>query len=892
MKKASQRPATIHETLTHWCISTTFARPFAALGIIYILLSSCNSTKRLAEGELLLDKNTIVTRSLFELDKGEMSAYIKQKPNRKVIFWRFYLHLYNQVNQEKMASKKAKINARKESINSQRIEKNKRINAKREAKGKKHKKVILKKTNKRTRREVLLSIGEAPVIYDSLLASKSARQINLYLNNKGYFNSQVRDSLTVRHKKAAVHYLVHTGKPYTFRNTSYELKDSQLEYYVLSDAPSTLIKKGDNYDVEILQKERDRITNVLRNDGYFLFSKEYIYFEIDSTLGTHEVDIKVGFKNPVVKIEGGNDSVSELPHMRYYIKDVYIYSDYDPKIKSAPKDTLLINDYHIMSTGGLRYKPSLLTEAIFISKGELFQQKHADQTYRRLAELRLFRSVQLQFVPKGNSQVECHVYLSNIPKQSFSAETEGINTSGTLGIAGSLVYQNKNTFKGGEIFEVKLKGALEVQKSNTIDESETLEGIEESPIPFNTLELGSEVNLYIPRFVLPFRIKTPKSNNAKTNLTTNFNFQRRPDYGRSIANTAFGYSWNETVTKRHIINPVEFNLVNIFDDSTIQVTINQSKDLFLKNSYSDHFTLGSRYAYIFSNQDIRKNKNFAYLRIGAESSGNLMRGIFDLIDSSAITGGKGLDFDLDSTRNKDGSYEREESYTIENIRFSQYVRGDIDYRYYQILNDKDKLVYRIAVGAGKPFSNLRVLPLEKSFFAGGPNSIRAWQARTLGPGGFNDPENNNFSDKIGDVKIEANVEYRFKVVRIVNAALFVDAGNIWLRKHYPSYPNGDFTFTGNKTTGSFLYHIAIGAGLGVRLDFNFFILRLDGAFKIRDPSLPVEYKDPLNPGDNSDRIDHRWTIANKKLKALYTDEITGRNTYPYFVLNFGIGYPF
>ncbi|TAL57852.1 MAG: hypothetical protein EPN85_13050 [Bacteroidetes bacterium] len=826
-----------------------------------ILLSSCNSTKKITEGELLLDKNIITTKSLL-LDKGEIEAYIKQQPNRKVLFWKFYLHIYNRVNQEKIEKKKIRKDARIESINSLRIEKNNQRNVKREAKGKKSKKAFLKKKNTLTWREWLLRIGEQPVIYDSLLARKSARQINLYLNNKGFFNSKVKDSLSVRNKKAAVHYSVHTGKPYLFRNLLYEIKDEQLKYYVLSDAPSTFIKQGINYDVEALQKERDRITGMLRNDGYFLFSKEYIYFEIDSSLGKHEVDIKIGIKNPILKIEGKKDSTTELPHSRFYIKNIYICTDYDPKQKTLPKDTLTINDYHLMSTGALRYKTRLITDAIFISKGELFQQSHADQTYRRLSELKLFRSVQIQFVPIGNSQVECFVYLSNIPKQSFSVETEGTNTSGTLGIAGSLVYQNKNTFKGGEILEIKLKGALEIQMSNS---DETI--VTESPIPFNTLELGNEVNLFIPRFVTPFNIKTPKNNNAKTNLTANYNLQLRPEvYGRSIANIAFGYSWNETSTKKHIINPIEFNLVNIFDDSTLQATISASKDkdLFLKNSYSDHFTLGTRYGFIFNNQNIRKkNKNFTYFRFGAEAAGNAMRGIFLLIDKQLRRDDDSLSYYPDTTFYPGPSWSIpfEKNFTIKDIRFSQFVRTDIDCRFYKFLREKSKLVFRVALGVGKPLYNLRVLPLEKSFFAGGPNSIRAWQARTLGPGGFTDSDNSDFADKIGDVKIESNIEYRFNVIKILNAALFVDAGNIWLRKEYESYKRGHFSFLGDSTVGSFIYHVAIGAGVGIRLDFNFFILRLDGAFKVKDPAR---------------KTDDRWMFG----KPLET------------VLNFGIGYPF
>jgi hypothetical protein len=361
------------------------------------------------------------------------------------------------------------------------------------------------------------------------------------------------------------------------------------------------------------------------------------------------------------------------------------------------------------------------------------------------------------------------------------------------------------------------------------------------------------VNLFVPRFLTPFGIEGRKSNNAKTHFTGTYNFQKRPDYGRSIANVSYGYSWKETVTKQHIINPIEFNLVNIFQLSDqLQNTIDNSKDLFLKNSYSDHFTLATRYTFIFNNQDIRKNKDFSYLRVVAEGAGNAMRGIFLLIDN-LIRPSDSLDYYQDVS-----SGDTIKSYTIEHIRFSQYVRFDGDYRYYKVLNEKDKIVYRVSLGIGKPFYNLNALPLEKSFFAGGPNSIRAWQARTLGPGG--DTSTSHFADRIGDIKIEGNFEYRFNVIKALNAALFADVGNIWLwpRKNNQNM-KGEFHFAGENT---FIQQFAVGIGMGIRFDFNFFVLRLDGAIKVRDPA-----KEEGN----------RW-LNGKSMKNA--------------VLNFGIGYPF
>lgn len=822
---------------------------------ISAFLLSCNSTKKLAEDELLLNKNIVINPS-GKSDKKNISAYIKQKPNRKVLFWKMYLHIYNSVDREKLERIKTKKYAKRESHNVRKKEKYARINAKREAKGKEPLTVKLKSKEPFTLKEWWLSIGEAPVVYDSLLSKKSAKQIKQYLNNKGYFNSVVNDSAVVKDKKVTQYYVIRENLPYTIRNVSYEIKDEQLSYYVLADASQSFVKRGDIYDADVLHQERNRITDNLRNSGYYYFVKEYIYFEADSSLGSRQVDITLGIKNLITKSSGEKDSVMEIPHSRYYMNNIYIYTNYEPKIKSPPTDTLFINDYYLMSHGASPFKSYMITQAIFLSKGELFQQKHADLTYKRLSELKMFRSVQFQFVQTGSDKLDCYIYLSNIPKQAFSAETEGTNTSGTLGIAGNLIYQNRNTFKGGEIFEVKIKGAMEVQKSASNEAKNPISEDIEKVLPFNTLELGGDINLFVPRFLFPFHIKEYKSSNAKTTFTSTYNFQRRPDYGRSISNVSFGYSWKETPVKQHIINPLEFNLVNIWiDDTLLQNTIDQSTDLFLRNSYSDHLIFATRYTFIFNNQDIRKEKNFSYLRLSAEGAGNALRGIFNLIDPP-----------LDSA--SFFSYEPKSegiSYTIQHIPFSQYLRFDADYRFYKTVSTQDKLVYRIAFGIGNPLYNLRALPLEKSFFSGGPNSLRAWQTRTLGPGAYTDSTQTNLADKIGDVKLEGNLEYRFHVIKILNAALFVDAGNIWLRKHYDSYPQGEFIFIPrDKSQESFIKQIAVGAGLGIRLDFNFFVLRLDGALKIRDPSYEPE---------------KRLVIGQEKFSRLA-------------LLNFGIGYPF
>ena len=872
----------------------------------YFLLSSCNPSRHLQEGEYLLDKNIVIDKYP-QVDKSDIESYIKQRPNRKMIFFKTYLWIYNSVSQEKLDRIKQKRIAKIEAYNSRQIEKYKLINAKREANGKAPKKVKQKSKDIRPLREWWRSNGEPPVIYDSLLTEKSVKQIKQFLTNKGFFNNVVRDSADNRKKKfiykfiptsdtsnykrtkkERVYYHIHEGRPYSIRTIFYQIHDDLLSYYVLSEVSGSLIQQGNNYDADDLQKERDRLTKVLRNEGYYTFSKEYIYYEVDTSLGTRQVDITIGIKNPTIKttLENGNDTTKETTHSRYYINHIYIYTDYDPKTKTRSRDTLLLDDYYLLSNGALRYRPRLLLDAMFISKGELFQQTHVDQTYARLSDLRMFRSIQMSFNPVSSDKLDCFIYLSNIPKQSLSIETEGINTSGTQGIAGNVVYQNKNVFKGGEIFEWKIKGSIEAQKSKVRNKNIIIKGLDSTKI-FNTLEVGTEMRLTVPRFQTPFHISGAKSNNAKTSYIGSYTYQQRPDYGRLMGNLSYGYSWKETPEKQHTINPIEFSFVNIFrEDSAVRYM--KSKDIFFKNSYSNHFTLATHYVFLFNNQDIKKKKNFSYFRFSLEGAGNTMRGIFSVIDKQLRKHHDFLAYYPDTILKEDNKIDTIlPSYTVKDIRFSQYVRSDIDYRHYFSIgsNTKDMLVYRVAFGIGKPFANLRALPLEKSFYVGGPNSIRAWQSRTLGPGAYFDPLGNNVADKIGDVKFESNLEYRFNIIKMVNAAMFVDAGNIWLRKPYPNYANGEITNSGGNIIpiDNLISQIAIGAGLGIRLDFNFFIIRFDGAIKIKDPSLIEDVKMHQYP----------WVftkIGNKQWASNYRNEHSF--SYPFAVLNFGIGYPF
>jgi outer membrane protein assembly factor BamA len=815
------------------------------IAAIPLLFTACNPTRKLKDGEYLLQKNHVINKET-KIDNNDFESYIKQKPNRKIFkVFRFHLWLNNLVNEDRVKRKRILHDKKVERRNNRRI-----------AKGKK-----AKKSNRQLVGEWLQEIGEPPVIYDSMLTKKSSRQLKLFLENKGYFISGVQDSVYKRRKRADVYYTIKASAPYTFDSLSYKIPDELLAYYVLADSSNTLIKSGENYDIDILQKERERITTELNNNGYYLFTKDYIYYSGDTNSGNRRVKIKLGIKNYAKKYNDYSDSIVETPHQRFYINNIYIQPDYiSKKFESAPKDTLLVNDYYILHTQKLRLKNRVLLNAIFIRKGELYQLQNVEDSYKRLSELKEFKTINISFVPSHGEYLDCYIQLSPIQKQFYTIETEGTNTSGNLGIAGSFVYQNRNLFRGAEILELRIKGGFEAQKTfnDNTTQSSNIGDLSNPVNQFNTVEIGPEANLYIPRFLVPFRIRTSKRSNPKTIFTSSYTYQHRPDYTRYITNLSFAYSWRESLKKTHSVSPLVINFVKVDLKPYFQDYLETSvKDKYILNSFSDHLSTSTRYTFTFNEQNIKKTQNFSYFRINAESSGSILRSIYEL--ANQIQPGT---FAKDSLGR----------YKMIDVPFSHYLRFDADYRYYYNSNEINKVVFRIAAGIGIPLVNFPSLPFERSFYSGGANGIRAWQSRTLGPGSYNSHGQFTF-DQFGDGQLEANIEYRFKLFKMLNGAVFLDGGNTWLRQVDSSRIGGDFQLN------RFYKEIAIGSGVGLRADFGFFIIRFDIGLKIRDPQFDE---------------DKRWVIQNlfnPEWKRLY--RVNNNNSkYNFVAFNIGIGYPF
>jgi len=549
------------------------------------------------------------------LDKSEIENHIRLKPNYRLLgLVRFHLWLHNLPNEERLKRKRALKD-----------EKIKKKNERRVAKGKKE-----KTKHHMLFGEWLLNIGEPPVIYDSMLVKKSAQQIKLYLNNKGYFLSTVKDSVRYkRHKKANVYFNIKANTPYKINTVSYEIKDSLVKSYVYADTANCLLKRGHNYDFDVIQAERDRIEYLLNNEGYYLFTKEFIYFKIDTISIKGKVNVVVGIKNYIKKAEGLTDSIIESPHRQFYINNIYIETNYSLlKNDSVKTDTLIAGkngEYKILYNRKLKYKTKVLLDAIFINKGDLYRFKNVEATYKRLSEIKVFKFVNVVFKETPGSKLDCYIQLSPLLKQSLTLETEGTNTSGYLGVSGSVIYQNKNLVKGAELLELKLKGGISAQRNLTQSSTNAYNST------FNTIELGPELNIYLPRFWLPFKVATlSRLITPKTVFTGGLNYQRRNDYTRLITNFSFGYTWKESSKIQHAFYPVVINFVKVDLQPDFQQKLEEQKNQYIINTFSNHLSTSTRYSYTFNGQNLNKEKSFSFFKLNLEASGNILRGFYTL----------------------------------------------------------------------------------------------------------------------------------------------------------------------------------------------------------------------------------------------------------------------
>jgi len=691
------------------------------------------------------------------------------------------------------------------------------------------------------------NLASRPVYYDPSQAQTSLEMMKQYLFSKGFFDAEVDFIKKEKNDKVTVNYQINTSEPYSIKEVHYQFKDTLLKPWVLKDTAASLIKSGDKYDSYLLDDERERITKRLREKGFYRFNKEYVRYLVDSSMQGSNLELYVQLLPRKYPSPDVPNKMLTRSHKRYKINEVIVRPNKEVLDDSdSESDTVKfeyresVNDtittpLKFIYNAPMRVNPRTYMRRINIAPDEWYDNRKVQQTYDGLAGLQITRFVNIDFSQTNDRDLQAPVGLLNSkidinrkPVHSLSVETEGTNTAGRPGLASSLVYTNKNLFRGSEVFNISLTGAVEAQGNTPESENKFLF--------FNTIEGGIDANLSIPHFLLPVKPEFfSRDYHPTTNIRTGYNYQKRPDYVRYITNASFGYSWRQSNTKSHTLTPLNINAVKIFTEPGFEERL-QQLDKKYQEQYTNHLLASLKYSYVYNTQHIRDNQDFVYFRANAESSGILM----DILHNSLGFGSEARDY------NK-----------LFNIRYSQFLRTDFDFRYYHFLDDENTVVLRTVFGIGYPYGNSDALPFEKGFYAGGANGMRGWRIRTLGPGAYTDPDENVY-DKIGDMQLEFNAEYRFPIYRFFEGGLFVDAGNIWLLEQSDDYPKAHFEFE------NFLQQLALDAGFGLRLDFQFFTLRLDAAVPLKQPSEPRG---------------NRWQSPFE----IESGEV---------VWNFGIGYPF
>jgi outer membrane protein assembly factor BamA len=744
------------------------------LGVTVFLLISCNPTKYVPKEETLLDENHIIINT-DSIKKSEILPLIKQKPNKRIFGVRFHLSLYDLSNIKK----------------------------------------------EKWPHGWLRNIGEEPVIFDSYSMMKSKDQIKSYLTSKGYFDGQVTETVMTAKQKSRVFYNIDAKPAYTIRNLHYEIADTGLTRIIMFDSVNCLIERGKTYDADILQTERSRLERFIRDIGFYNFSGDNIYFQVDSTIGKRQVDIYYGIKMFLRTDPSGNQVY--VPNAQYSIHKIFIYPDYVPKDVLAggeayqqSLDTTEYKGYYFITNQkkqSIRY--DVILQALFLKPGSPYNVTNTERTQNHLMSFKTYRLVNIRYnepertlmQDDGNRGLDCNIQLTSMSPQSFSVELEGTNTGGNLGGALNFVYQNKNLLHGAELFNIKLKGAYETFSRS----SSGLTSLK---------EYGAETSLRFPRFFFPFlkNEKFIKDLNPATSVQLAYNYQSLPVYERAVANASFGYQWKDGEFRTHMVNPLQLNYVKIpFIDSTYKANV-ISKSSYLINSYKDVFIPGGSYSYIYDNQKLNKARNNLFVRLNFSAAGNLIYTI------KKLSGVKAIEERIDPN----DSTKIFSHYNILGETFAQFTRTDIDVRFRRVINDVSSIVYRGFIGVGIPYGNSYAMPFEKQYFEGGANGIRGWQVRSLGPGS-SIPPTTTYVNQTGDMKLEANIEYRFKLFWILEGAVFVDAGNIWSVKYDKERPGSQFKFD------TFYKDIAVGSGIGMRFDLKFVLLRADLGLKLRNP---------------------------------------------------------
>ena len=777
-----------------------------------ILCSACSVTRKLSEGEYFLQRVKIEADK--EAPRKEritattLEQYVRQTPNKRFLGTNFYVWAYNLANPQKH----------------------------------------------NWWNDFKRKVGEEPVLLDLSLTHKSAQNLQTYMDSRGYYSSSVSYEIdtTRRAKRAYVTYRTHQGEPYRISNISYDFRDRQLAPIIESDTAQSLLKVGGIFDIPTLDKERERIAQYLNNRGYYNFSINNIEYRVDTLAGNRTANVRMIIKPNIVGYDERGRAIMGNNEI-FRIKEINVITDYDPAIAEADYRKTLIDTTHfeglnIVSQGKPNVRPAVMHTAIPMTPNTIYDASRVDRTYSEIMSLGYFKSARIAFeeIPRGTdttyvhyagedrkpysprsfeniaeNNLRCYILCSPTLKQGFNVELEGSTTSSFYGLSATVGYQNRNLFRGLETLNASLTFGYEYMKGKHVARR-------------RANEVGVAVGMQFPRFITPFHIATRNINMPRTKLELSFNYQDRPYYRRDLSRVSWTYSWRSLNGRYHYqLRPLDINWINVgyIDNDFFSSLENE----YLRQSYLTQAIVGLSASYTYNNQNKHIGGNATLLRANFESAGNLL----NLVES------------IFSEKTSNGDYE------ILGVRYSQYVRGDISLSRKIVLGERTAVAGRVFAGVGVPYGNSSALPFDRLFYVGGSNSMRGWTPRTLGPG--NTPaQNTPYPVQMGDMRLEANLEFRFPIWGMFNGATFFDLGNVW----YLGGDRQDIPTDGIFRWNEFYKQLGFNTGIGLRVDIKFVILRLDWGVQLHNPNMPEG---------------ERW-ISNLKWK----------NT----ALNFGVGYPF
>lgn len=656
---------------------------------------------------------------------------------------------------------------------------------------------------------IIDKVGEAPVVFDSTLTIKSERSMENYLFNFGYFHNDVTDTVITKNKKTTIIYTINAGEAWKIGEVELPKGREGCDSIVRERHKSTFLHKGDRFDITNLKNERDRIESILRSSGYYFFNREYVTFDLDSVAQSKLVNIKITINPPTDSTE----------HEQYYINDIYVVTDYSTEklVDSTRRDTVFQNEYKFIAQK-MNFRKGVLIDAIFFRQNDLYSKENELRTINRFALLGTFKFISIDYTRanRNDNYLDCYIYLTPAKKQDILYNAEAnVTNEGLFGVAGSMSYKNKNLSKRADQLLLDLSAGVQLKFSK------------KEKVQIITANTSASATYYLNKFLVPFRAKIfSRNTNPKTRFNVTYNFEHRFDFDTlgDVAflyqlhhfNFSFGYEWNENPFKRHIFNPITVSfylLPKRGDEFTRRLNLNP----ILKSSFEEQVIIGPNYTFSYTNQRTNQDRVYMYFRSNIETAGNIIYAGFKLANLKS---------------------ENDSVYLIAKRPFSQYFRIEGDWRNYFRMSNHSMFAIRTFAGVGVPYGNSIALPFVKQFFVGGPNSLRGFLIREIGPGGYADPNayntetgektNVGFFNQTGDMKIELNAEIRFDIYKWLKAAVFVDVGNVWLIRK-DTRLNGEFNIK------RFWNEFAVDAGAGLRLDFNYFVIRFDYGFPLRDP---------------------------------------------------------